>query len=87
MSHAVLRQIIYVWNLLKQDFTFQFSCSQDASTLNAFYRGRFENDGRLLEYSKTDERYFYIDFQDEDKFEVFAKKVNLFELIWSPLPA
>ena len=59
---------------------FYFSCSQDASTISAFYRGRFEIEGELLEYLKSDERYFYIDFQEEDKLEVFAKKVSLFEL-------
>lgn len=63
------------------NFIFHLTCSQDASTLNAFYRGRFENEGVLLECSKSDERYFYIELQEEDKFEVFAKKVSLFELI------
>lgn len=63
------------------NFTFHLSCSKDASTLNAFYRGKFENDGVLLEYSNSDERYFYIDFEEDDKFEVFARKVSLFEFI------
>ena len=63
------------------NFTFNFSYSQDANTLNAFYRGRFESDGLLLEYSKLNESYFYLDFQEDDKFEVFAKKVSLIELI------
>jgi hypothetical protein len=51
--------------------------TKDACTLNNFYRGRFEVNGKLLEYSPLGERYYYIEFEDGDVFEVLAQEVFL----------
>jgi hypothetical protein len=56
------------------NLTIRFPRRKDTSTLNTIYRGRFEENGQLFEFSEMDERYFYFIFQDGDSFEVFSKK-------------
>lgn len=52
--------------------------TEDSCTLNSFYRGRFEVNGELFEYSPIGERYYYIEFEEGDAFEVLAQQVFLF---------
>ncbi|MDP4255367.1 MAG: hypothetical protein Q8938_15265 [Bacteroidota bacterium] len=54
--------------------------SEDSATINNFYRGRFEMDGKLYEKSSEGASYFYIEFETGDKFEFFAKKAMLVEI-------
>lgn len=51
------------------------SRTADSGTLNVFYRGRFEVDGNLYEKSKSNQEYYYIEFENGDKFELFSTKV------------
>jgi len=51
----------------------------DSTTINNIYRGRFEQEGKLLEYSDDGGRYFYIEFETGDKIELFSKQV----LFWA----
>ncbi len=51
--------------------------TEDSSTLNSFYRGRFEENGTLLEYSKDGKGYYYLEFEDGDSLELHATKVIL----------
>jgi hypothetical protein len=51
--------------------------SQDSGTISSFYRGRFEINGILSEYSSQGERYFYIEFEDGKKIELFANFARL----------
>lgn len=53
--------------------------SEDASTINSLYRGRFETSEGLSEYSASGDRYFYIEFEQGDIIEMFAQRVTLFE--------
>lgn len=50
----------------------------DSATINNIYRGRFEQEGKLLEYSDDGARYFYIEFETGDKVELFSKQVLFF---------
>lgn len=52
---------------------------EDSSTLNNFYRGRFVVNEEIFEYSPSGEAYYYIEFEEGDMFEVFARKVFLLE--------
>lgn len=47
-----------------------------STTLNLFYRGRFELDGKLFEKTESNEKYFYIEFETGGKFEFLATKVT-----------
>lgn len=62
-------------------FTVNFERSADSSTLETFYRGRYVLDGDLLDCTPDGERYFYINFWEEDVFEILSKKVSL--ILWS----
>lgn len=53
--------------------------TEDSSTLNNFYRGRFVVNGEIFEYSPSGEGYYYIEFEEGDMFEVFARKVFILE--------
>jgi hypothetical protein len=46
-----------------------FNFHQGRITLDTFYRGRFEVDGALYEYSHTGKDYYYIDFFEERPFD------------------
>jgi hypothetical protein len=52
----------------------------DSSRLDSFYRGRYEKDGALFEHAPTGETYFYLEFIEEDSFEIFSSKVSLLEI-------
>lgn len=52
-----------------------FNKIKDKSTINILYRGRFEIDGSLFEYSKLQESYFYMEFEEGDSFEFFTEKL------------
>jgi len=52
--------------------------TEDSCTLNNFYRGRFEANGELFEYSPIGERYYYMEFEEGDAFEILAQQVFLF---------
>jgi hypothetical protein len=59
------------------NFNLFFDRTEDTGIINNFYRGRFEKDNILQEYEDTGERFFHIEFEEGDKFEIFAKKVIL----------
>jgi hypothetical protein len=46
-------------------------------TLDTFYRGRFEVDGSLFEYSKMGNAYYYVDFYESYSMEIFAHSVKI----------
>jgi hypothetical protein len=45
--------------------------------LDLFYRGRYEDEGKLFEFSPLGKRYFYINFLDGDYLEILTKDVFL----------
>lgn len=61
-------------------FELYLSRINDSSTLNDFYRGRFETSEGLAEYSQLNEAYFYLEFERGDKFEVLAQEVLFFQI-------
>jgi hypothetical protein len=61
-------------------FEMFFTRTEDTSTLNSFYRGRFEKDGKFFEYSATGARYFYIEFEQGDKIEFYSSRALLGEI-------
>jgi hypothetical protein len=67
-------------NVTVAKFYLFFIRTEDTSTINSFYRGKFENDGELFERSSGGAGYFYIEFEKGDKFEFFSKKVLLLEI-------
>jgi|GEM_PF-1432682 len=58
-------------------FNFLLVNSEDSSTLNTFYRGRFEKENQLFERTIDNEKYFYIEFEKGDFIELFAEEVYL----------
>lgn len=53
--------------------------TSDSSTLNNFYRGRFEINNTLYESSADGRRCFYLEFEAGDALELYAYKVFLIE--------
>lgn len=51
--------------------------TEDSCILNNFYRGRFEINGELFEYSPLGQRYYYIEFEEGDVFEILAQEAFL----------
>jgi hypothetical protein len=54
-----------------------FNRTVDSSILNNFYRGRFELDGKLFEYTEEGRGYYYLEFEEGDIFEIFSLKAFL----------
>jgi hypothetical protein len=54
--------------------------SKDSATINSFYRGRFEKNGELFEYSAKDQGYFYVEFENGSKFEFFSRRFQLLDI-------
>ncbi len=55
-----------------------FERTLDSSTLNSFYRGRFEQNGNLLEFTEDGKGYYYLEFENGDSFELHSSKVLLY---------
>lgn len=68
---------LFFKNAKIENFNLFFERTTDTSTINNFYRGKFERESIVLEYMETGERFFYIEFEEGDKFEIFAKEVFL----------
>lgn len=44
-------------------------------TINILYRGRIDKDGVLLDLSKDDQSYFYLEFEDQQSIEFWAEYI------------
>jgi hypothetical protein len=66
-------------NVTFSNFKLYLKSTADSSTLDSFYRGRYEIDGSLFEYATTGEAYFYMEFIEGASFEFFSDKVSLVE--------
>lgn len=64
-------------NATLSNFNLHHNRTTDSSTLDSFYRGRYQIDDALFEYAPTGEGYFYLEFIEGDTFECFAGKVTL----------
>jgi hypothetical protein len=56
------------------------SNTRDSSTVSSFYRGRFEKNDELFEYSAENQGYFYLEFENGTRFEFFSKRLQLKEI-------
>lgn len=54
-----------------------FGSNPDSGTLNNFYRGRFEINGKLFEYREDGRGYYYLEFETDNKLELHARSVLL----------
>ncbi len=61
-------------------FNLLFSFSTDVKTVNNFYRGKFEENGQLIEFSSEGQGYFYLEFENGNKFEFFSKSMVIMEI-------
>lgn len=52
-----------------------FNPTQPGSTIDLFYRGRFEMNNNLHEMTSKAEYYYYLEFLEDTKLEVFARQV------------
>lgn len=68
-------------NVTFSTFNVYLKRSTESCILDSFYRGRYEIDGTLFEYTPAGERYFYLAFIEGDAFEFYSGKVCLFEKI------
>jgi len=59
------------------DCTINLKRTDDSSTLDLFYRGRYEIAGNLFEISANGEGVFYIELLEGNSFIIFSKKVTL----------
>ena len=58
-------------------FTINFPLNANALTLEIFYRGRFEEEGKLKEITSDNEKIFYLEFNEGIVINLFAKDVFL----------
>jgi hypothetical protein len=66
-------------NATISNFNLYLNRTTDSSTLDSFYRGRYQLENALFEYAPSGEGYFYLEFIEGDAFECFAGKVSLLE--------
>ena len=57
--------------------TINLKRTADSSTLDLFYRGRYEIAGELFEISSEGDNVYYVNFIEGDSFIIFSKKVTL----------
>ena len=57
--------------------TINLKRTADSSTLDLFYRGRYEIADKIVEISSAGENIFYVNFIEGDSFIIFSKKVTL----------
>lgn len=53
--------------------------TSDSSILNNFYRGRFEQEGVLREYSNEGKGYYHLEFEKGDSIDLHASNVFLYK--------
>lgn len=51
---------------------------ENAITIDNFYRGRFEKNGTLYEHSSNGKAYYYLEFDEGHKVELFADNIDAF---------
>lgn len=73
----IFRVSIWFKYAIIKNLSYQFIIPADHLTLDNFYRGRFEENGKLFETSSLG-NYYYIDFVEGINFELFAKEVQVF---------
>lgn len=79
-SDAVKNNLYLLFqNVTLSNFNLYLNRTTDSSILDSFYRGRYQLDDALFEYTPTGEGYFYLEFIEGDAFECFAGKVTLSE--------
>lgn len=57
-------------------YEFEFAETFEALTIDSLYRGKFENEGTLLEFD-GDRGYFYLEFYESQKIEFWSESVRL----------
>ena len=67
-------------NVSIRKMSIKLNRTPDSQTLNILYRGRFEVNNVLYEYSSLQQSYFYFEFEEGDAFEVFSDKVFALKL-------
>lgn len=56
---------------------FEFSSCIDNSTIDSLYRGRFERDGSLIEFSDRGKGYFYLELFEGDNIEFWSSSLTI----------
>ncbi|PSL49652.1 hypothetical protein CLV51_101987 [Chitinophaga niastensis] len=69
--------IVEFYQVTITNFTINPSRTAESSTLDLFYRGRFERNNNLHEVTDLGEYYFYLAWLEHDAIELFAKQVTL----------
>ena len=54
---------------------FDFNQIMDKLTIDNIYRGRFEKNNELFEFSDDKKSYFYIEFYEDIKIELFTEEI------------
>jgi len=78
-KHLEERQFVELQfhNARLSSLDFNFPLNANASTLEIFYRGRFEEDGILKEVTINNEKIFYLEFNEGVAINLFARQVTL----------
>jgi hypothetical protein len=58
----------------------QFIGVASESSMELFYRGRFQVDDKLFDTNETNQSYFYLEFVDGLSLELFARFVKVLEI-------
>lgn len=64
-------------NVIFQKFELRDFSEFDFLTIDNLYRGRYEEDGRLIEFNKEGKAYFYVDFYVGLKIELWCENILL----------
>lgn len=57
------------------NFHFDLKIKNESLTIDNLYRGRFELNGILHEFSESDSSYFYLEFYEGQSFEFFCDEL------------
>ena len=70
-------------SIVKMDLAWDLN--SDSLTIDSIYRGRFEMNRILYEFSDDGKSYFYLEFNDEKKLEFFSNSLIIEKIVNSLL--
>jgi len=72
-------KLIIIFNFAKLT-KFKFPSKGDFETIDILYRGRFNENGNLSDFSSEGQGYFYLDFESGGQLEFFSRQIQVLEI-------
>jgi len=76
-DNDILKLVFEYWDVVR--FKYDFSDLSISKKVKNFYRGRYLEGVEFLEKNEFDQFYYFLDFLEGQKIEVFAERVFLYD--------